>query len=258
MSAAAMFWAWSVRDLEPELWLVLLALCDRADDEGYVWPSKVAIAKRVGWDTEVCSLMLKTLGERGLLVRDPDSLERGAMVANAWRVSFGWPTTPAHAGGSNKPTGSGKRVRTSPTDSKESSGSAGPPAKSDDLGEMTVSLTPEQAASNAAQEPSIRRNQMAVLHAFYGEAKLNFNALTVFVRDQEFARAADLAKVGAGPAEARQFVRWFKASGRNPTGLRDYERERASFLANPTGNTGPPRPERPGGSVRKLDAANDA
>ena len=66
MSLLAISWAWQ-QDLPRHLKVVLLALADRAHDDGICWPSVLDIARRCGVRSRTIRYHLNTLRDRGLL-----------------------------------------------------------------------------------------------------------------------------------------------------------------------------------------------
>jgi uncharacterized phage protein (TIGR02220 family) len=66
MSIHAMNWAWG-HTLPPTEKLVLLAIADRANDDGICWPGQASLAKKVGVTDRTIRTACLSLQERGLL-----------------------------------------------------------------------------------------------------------------------------------------------------------------------------------------------
>ena len=67
MSVVASAWAWSVRGAGPMPKLVLAALADQADDDGWCWPSQAVIAERCEMGERTVRRHIATLRDLGLL-----------------------------------------------------------------------------------------------------------------------------------------------------------------------------------------------
>jgi hypothetical protein len=69
MSFDAIRWSWTVPRLTPTQRLVLLAICDAANNSGECWPSQACLAEKTGLTDRSVRSALKALEERGLLSR---------------------------------------------------------------------------------------------------------------------------------------------------------------------------------------------
>lgn len=67
MSLVASRWAWTVKGLRSLHKLVLLALADRADQDGRAWPSYASLIEDTGIDRKTISRALAELRKRGLI-----------------------------------------------------------------------------------------------------------------------------------------------------------------------------------------------
>ncbi|CED91406.1 helix-turn-helix domain-containing protein [Actinomyces succiniciruminis] len=88
MSVLASSWAWSLRGTGPYPKLVLAALADQADDEGYCWPSQSVIAERCEMGERTVRRHIRTLHELGLLTIVPRSSVHGRR-SNGYRLHIG-------------------------------------------------------------------------------------------------------------------------------------------------------------------------
>jgi len=70
MSARAITWAWEQTTTSSGQRLVLIALADRADDEGHCWPSAAWLARKCGLNERSVRRHLVTLEDQGLLQRE--------------------------------------------------------------------------------------------------------------------------------------------------------------------------------------------
>lgn len=82
MGVRAMQWAWRAQ-VTPTCKLVLIALADRADDDGICWPSVEDITTRTGLAERTVRRDLGTLADLGLIVRD-----RRNGQSNMFRMTF--------------------------------------------------------------------------------------------------------------------------------------------------------------------------
>ncbi|MEO1721344.1 MAG: helix-turn-helix domain-containing protein [Pseudomonadota bacterium] len=87
MSIRLMAEAWSREDIEdaPEL-LVLLALCDFADDDGWCWPSMIALGEKARMSDRQARTYVRRLEARGLL--ECPSTKGGKGKSNRYRVGL--------------------------------------------------------------------------------------------------------------------------------------------------------------------------
>ncbi len=82
MSLEACVWAWS-QTLTPPQKLTLLALADRANAEGYCWPSRADLMHRTGLSHNTLAKCLAHLKREGMI---RDSGERRGNRIVVWRV----------------------------------------------------------------------------------------------------------------------------------------------------------------------------
>ena len=70
MSGRALTWAWEQVTRSSGERLVLVALADRADEDGHCWPSAAWLGRKTGLNERTVRRHLDTLDERGLLRRE--------------------------------------------------------------------------------------------------------------------------------------------------------------------------------------------
>ena len=122
MSIAALNWAWSQECPTPTSKLVLLALADKANDDGECWPGMSTVAEMAGVSVRQVSTHLARLEDEGLLVR------RRKRNARGWLGSYTF-----HL---NVPTGS-----TLPVESQEKQAATGSTLPVGDQGKPTSGST---------------------------------------------------------------------------------------------------------------------
>jgi len=94
MSIEALRWALDKgmeAELEPTLRYVLLILGNRADEQGYLFPSISWIEQRTGLSRRTVQRHLHTLEEKGLLRRDMREKDTGARTSDAFQLPIDQP-----------------------------------------------------------------------------------------------------------------------------------------------------------------------
>ena len=86
MSIAALNWAWAMECPNATSKLVLLALADRADDDGKCWPGMDTVAARAGVSTRQVSTHMKSLEGMGLLSRVRRRRDDGTLSGYTFRL----------------------------------------------------------------------------------------------------------------------------------------------------------------------------
>ena len=84
MSNNASAWAWGVTDLSISEKLTLLALADRADDEGICWPGHRYISNLTGLGQSTVRTAVKTLKDKGLIENTGRNRENGSRTTNIY------------------------------------------------------------------------------------------------------------------------------------------------------------------------------
>lgn len=85
MSVEAMTWAFQVR-LKPCPKSVLVALANRADEDGYCWPGIGDLQLRTGWGVRAIQVALRELEAAGLLKVSPRFLASGTQSSNLYQI----------------------------------------------------------------------------------------------------------------------------------------------------------------------------
>lgn len=84
MSVKAMNWVWSLDELAPSETLVMLALADAADDDGFCWPSQALLARKARQTDRNVRRILTRLSQAGLLAVETRSSTRGRRSNRYW------------------------------------------------------------------------------------------------------------------------------------------------------------------------------
>ncbi|MCK5770060.1 helix-turn-helix domain-containing protein [Algiphilus sp.] len=87
MSIRAMHWGWA-QSLPPTQKLVLMAICDIADDDGLAWPSIRTIAKKCCVGTRTAQRVLRKLEQDGYLARSSRTTLAGRTTSNAYQLAL--------------------------------------------------------------------------------------------------------------------------------------------------------------------------
>ncbi len=118
MSARALTWAWEQHTKSSGERLVLLVLADRADDDGYCWPSARWIAAKALLDEGTVRRHLTAMCGRGLLTRERRRRPDGSLSTYDYWLSIperfssvGPPSQRASTPG--RPAGAGARAEPS-------------------------------------------------------------------------------------------------------------------------------------------------
>lgn len=87
MSIKAMNWAWE-QNLPPGSKLVLMALADNADDQGYCWPKIKTIAAKCCVSERTAQRLVKDLLDSGLLKISARFNALGGQVSNGYTLEM--------------------------------------------------------------------------------------------------------------------------------------------------------------------------
>jgi DNA-binding transcriptional ArsR family regulator len=128
VSIAALNWAWSQECPNASAKLVLLALADKANEDGECWPGMDTVADMAGVSTRQVSTHLANLEDAGLIVRK----RRRSRAGRLGRYTF-------HL---NLTSGS-----TLPVDQEKSTSGSAPPVEADDQWKPDVPTTGSPASS---------------------------------------------------------------------------------------------------------------
>ena len=85
MSIKVMTWAWE-QELPPLTKLVLMAIADHCDDEGYAWPGIRGIAKKCGVAHRTVQRQGEDLQDKGILKVEPRQRPDGSSSSNGYTV----------------------------------------------------------------------------------------------------------------------------------------------------------------------------
>lgn len=261
MSIEALNWALEIGErekLEPTARHILLVLANRADEEGYVYPSINWIRTRTGYARSTVNQHLKALNSRKpspLLTKVPRHRDDGAQTSNLYQLAMQQPGLPLGTPPSDSRTGvAGKRIPGQRL--ADGGGPAGGPYTQDKTKEETkdagrASPSPVAAAFKAYAEgikrkygadypPSAKANgQLANLVArvggdnasavvgyylgcqnpFYAKVK---HKLDYLVRDCEQLYMALQAATGGAPAASTAHVALLAHDGTVKRRLDDY------------------------------------
>lgn len=89
MSIQAMTWVWGLEGLDTSQTMVLLALADAANDDGFAcWPSQETLARKSRMSVRSVKRHIATLRDAGLIDVEMQSSTRGRM-ANLYRLHVG-------------------------------------------------------------------------------------------------------------------------------------------------------------------------
>jgi uncharacterized phage protein (TIGR02220 family) len=86
MSVEAMTWAFTV-DLKPCPKSVLVALANRADEDGYCWPGLDDLERRTGWKRRAIQMAIKHLVECQLITVSPRFQASARQDSNLYRLA---------------------------------------------------------------------------------------------------------------------------------------------------------------------------
>lgn len=106
MSLSATRWAWQTSNLDPPAKLVLLALADRANNQGKAWPSMTTIQKNTGLDQRTVRKAIMRLQQRKLII---DTGERTGKTARVVVYQMPFQKEPGN-GGKNAHINGGKNA----------------------------------------------------------------------------------------------------------------------------------------------------
>lgn len=122
MSLAMMTWAFAQRGLRPSEKVVLLALADYANDEGYCFPGQVSIATKADLSERTVRDTLKRLEDAGLLEITERRRDDGYRTSNGYRLLTspaevaGDQISPAESRQSHRQTAAGQEPSVEPSD----------------------------------------------------------------------------------------------------------------------------------------------
>ena len=138
MSIAALNWAWQQDTPTPTAKLVLLALADRANEDGECWPGMGTVAQMAGVSSRSVSTHLAALEEGGLLTRRRQRRGDGTMGRYTYRLCIGHQKP---ASGGAQPDTTAVQDETSEGQRKDTSGGSRRPAEADDQRKRSVVTT---------------------------------------------------------------------------------------------------------------------
>jgi hypothetical protein len=88
VSVRALNWAFDQRGMHSTSKLVLIALANHADDNGYAWPGIDGIAERWGMHPRTVSRHIHLLGVDGYVTVSPRYRDNGSQTSNAYQLSM--------------------------------------------------------------------------------------------------------------------------------------------------------------------------
>lgn len=83
--------------------LVLLAIADNANDDGYAWPSQATLATKTGLSVRSIQVHVSELMAEGLLAIDKVPRRAGRWHRNAYQMQLDHAQKPAHGGNAQEP-----------------------------------------------------------------------------------------------------------------------------------------------------------
>ncbi|WP_163830754.1 helix-turn-helix domain-containing protein [Spartinivicinus ruber] len=89
MSVQAIAWAFTLSNLEPNKKIVLLALADNANDQGYCWPAMDTIAEKTSLSRSTVKRHIKSLAKLGVLTKFERAAASGASTSNYFYLHVG-------------------------------------------------------------------------------------------------------------------------------------------------------------------------
>ena len=95
MSVRALNWAFDQKGMQPASKLLLIALANHADDNGYAWPGIEGIADRWDMSSRTVSRHIHLLSIDGLITVSPRYRDNGSQTSNAYQLSM-TPLTDCH------------------------------------------------------------------------------------------------------------------------------------------------------------------
>ena len=204
MSIAALNWAWSQECPNASAKLVLLALADKANDDGECWPGLDHIAAMAGISTRQVSSHLGSLVDAGLIVVKRNRSSLGRLGKNVYHLKC--------TSGSTLPMD--QRKSTSGSTLPVEPSTIGSPASSTIGSVLPVIKQPTKSNPKktlATGKPS--RKPDLIFEKLVDVCGLNLAELTKSARGPLNKAAAELREVGASPEgiEARARVyrqRW--------------------------------------------------
>jgi hypothetical protein len=104
MSIEALRWALQIgeeKNLAPTVRHVLLILGNRADEQGYLYPSVAWICARTGLSRRSVQVQLKAISEAGLLQRDTRQNDSGVRTSDSFQLTINQPGLFTEFGGAD-------------------------------------------------------------------------------------------------------------------------------------------------------------
>ena len=87
MSIKCLAWAWG-KQLPPLPKLVLLAIADHADDNGYAWPGVSGVAQKCGVSKRTVQRYVNTLVQRAIISVETRQRPDGSNTSNAYQLNI--------------------------------------------------------------------------------------------------------------------------------------------------------------------------
>ena len=199
MSIAALNWAWQQPCDNPTAKLVLLALADKANDEGECWPSMGHVADLAGVSSRQVSNHLNSLEGLGLLSRTRQRRQDGTLGRYVYRLII-----------HRKPVTSGNQL---PAEAERTNHRK--PASAH-------KATPRSATTTLASDKPTRARDH-VFEALVDACGLDIDELTSSARGAANKAAKELREIGASPegihARARLYVQKWPDAALTPSAL---------------------------------------
>lgn len=194
MSIAALNWAWHQDCPNATAKLVLIALADRADDDGVCWPRMDTVAERAGVSPRQVSTHLKALEDMGLLTRKRRRRGDGTLGSYTYTLLHRQQTlAPPEVSRQWKSTASGSATSPPPeaerSDHRKSASGQEPPR--DPKGESTL----------GAGKPPRKRD--LIFETLVEVSGWKIDNLTKNERGRTNTAAKQLREVGLTPADIR-------------------------------------------------------
>lgn len=108
-----MNWVWTLEDLGPTETLLMMALADAADDDGFCWPSQVVLARKSRQTDRNVRRLITRLSRQGLL-RVEHRSSTGGRRSNRYWLNVGYRPEPLGSRQPDNLSGSGRAVGDSP------------------------------------------------------------------------------------------------------------------------------------------------
>lgn len=263
MSIAALNWAWSQECPNATSKLVLLALADKANEDGECWPGMGTVADMAGISARQVSTHLGRLEEAGLLSRSRARRDNGTMSGYRYHLNV-------HR--KDASTGSGQPVEADRHRKPTTSGSAtSPPPEVQRRNHRKPASAQEppvnpQGTLAPAEPPRKPRPRDPIFDALTDACGLDPGELTKSARGAVNAAVKQLRDIGASPdqiaARARQHARLWPDATITPTSLaKNYAQLSANAPRAGPGidrRSGPPEFESPEWHARQRESEQRA